>query len=197
MKFLIVGRAASGKGTLRQFLEQDYAWSFAKSFTTRERRRYDENTYTFVCRETAAYDKDKVAVTYFGNGHGGVDEYYSTADQIKSSDAYIVDPLGFRQVVTIMAQETWALVYMYPPSTAKQVFKYLVRSNFDFVGTYFRITSEDARFSEFESLLKGEVVSVRDVYSNVKCVVPYVNRYKSNSVRVLARVLNDIRSCCS
>lgn len=194
MKFLIVGRTASGKDTLREVLERKYGWKFVKSYTTRQKRYPNEGTHVFVSKQEAADFSDKVAVTYFDNGNG-LDEYFATRSQVEESDAYIVDPDGFRQVVEAMKGCTaFALVYVYPVSELSQIW-HALRRNWRHVGSVLpRIASERDEFDTFESYITDSLFKSTTEQNDITCFVLFRNSYKYYDVENMAKQLNDIRS---
>lgn len=192
MKFLIVGRTASGKDTLREVLERKYGWRFVKSYTTRQKRYPDEDTHVFVSKEYAASVADKVAVTHFDNGNG-LDEYFATRRQVEEADAYIVDPNGFRQVVKAMEGCTkLALVYVYPTSELSQMWHALKR-NWRQIGSVLpRIKYERDEFDKFESYITENVYNSTTERGIISCFVQFRNSYKPDDVNKVAEQLDGM-----
>lgn len=192
MKFLIVGRTASGKDTLREVLEQKYGWTFVKSYTTRQKRSPNEDTHVFVSKEYADSVSDKVAVTHFDNGNG-LDEYFATREQVEAADAYIVDPNGFRQVVNSMGHEvTFVLVYVCPKNKLIQMW-HACKRNWRHVGSVLpRMRYESDEFDKFEAYL-GRILSLNIPQVEVLPFVRLVNSYKPGDVENFAKLLNDIK----
>lgn len=91
--YLILGRSGSGKDSLVDALCEKYGCVKLKSYTTRPPRQWEKDTHIFVNEDE--FDNvmndhnDVCAYTYF-NGH----HYCATADQVKNSDFYIIDPAG-------------------------------------------------------------------------------------------------------
>lgn len=114
MKFLIVGRTASGKDSLKAYLESRYGWKFVKSYTTRPKRTPDEDTHIFISHEEAARipQTDKVAITFIKNETETPDEYFATRQQIDEADGYIIDPKGIEVLLKNMPDECFEIIYL-------------------------------------------------------------------------------------
>ena len=190
MKFLIVGRTATGKDTLASLLTYKYGWTFVKSMTTRPKRYAEEDTHEFV---SAAYAKsipisDKVAFTEI-NGY----EYFATREQVKSADAYIIDPNGVKVLLEKMPEENFIIVYLIPKDKYTQRLKAIGRGeNKDVESEIFesRYDSEDAQFTEFETLL--DTYGIHQ-YKNVSDVIRFINFYDSDNMAYFAHSLNIIK----
>lgn len=86
--FLIVGESGSGKTTIADLLEGMYGLRVLKSYTTRPPRQ-DDLSHTFITDEEFNKLKDIIAYTEY-NGF----KYCATANQINTSDLYVIDPSG-------------------------------------------------------------------------------------------------------
>lgn len=94
MMCLIIGRSGTGKDYLANLLAQR-GLSVVKSYTTRPRRSPQEDTHIFIAPEEARNYPDRVATTTIG-GY----EYFTTADQIRNCDVYIIDPIGAKALIS-------------------------------------------------------------------------------------------------
>lgn len=86
---LLIGRSGSGKTAIANYLQATYGWKPVESYTTRPRRVPWETGHTFVSDEEYDQITDVVASTKF-DGY----RYCATAEQIDSSDLYVVDPVS-------------------------------------------------------------------------------------------------------
>ena len=111
MKFLVVGRTATGKDTLASILTYKYKWKFVKSMATRPKRYEDEDTHIFISEEQANTIpfEDRVAYTKIGDY-----QYFATKEQVQESDAYIIDPKGVKVLLEKMPEENFIIVYIRP-----------------------------------------------------------------------------------
>ena len=93
---LIAGESGTGKSTLANHLMEQYDLLPLDSYTTRPRRTKTETGHFFVnpmvgnsLMNDEDYLKNVVAYTFY-NGH----HYWSTIDQVESSDLYVIDRDG-------------------------------------------------------------------------------------------------------
>ena len=90
MIVLLIGESGSGKDSIANLLEQD-GYKVLKSYTTRSPRPNEGNTHIFIKPEDVIkYETQFVAYTKIGEY-----VYFSTFDQLKESDIYIIDPEGY------------------------------------------------------------------------------------------------------
>lgn len=91
----IIGESGSGKTTIVEALSKKYGLRTIESYTTRPQRYQDESGHIFV--NTEAFDmirNDLCAYTLF-NGF----EYGATKQQIDSHDLYVVDNIGYEELL--------------------------------------------------------------------------------------------------
>ena len=86
---LLVGESGVGKTTVANKLQSDYGLKQLYSYTTRPPRYEGETGHVFVSDEEFDKLTDIVGYTEF-DGH----RYCATADQVDSSDIYVIDPAG-------------------------------------------------------------------------------------------------------
>lgn len=86
---LIVGESGSGKSEICGYLKSMYGLKELKSYTTRPRRKANDDSHTFISNEE--FDKlvNMCAFTEY-NGF----RYCATEEQVENSDIYIIDPSG-------------------------------------------------------------------------------------------------------
>ena len=190
MKFLIVGRTATGKDTLASILTYKYKWSFVKSMTTRPKRYETEDTHVFISEEdaNAVSLDDKVAHTEI-NGY----QYFATKEQVQESDAYIIDPKGVKVLLEKMPEENFLIVYIRPVDRDIQKLNGINRvDNVEQESKVFekRYNAEDEQFTEFENLLDTYQIYK---YKNVKDAIQHVNNYDMDSMEYFAHILNIIK----
>jgi len=93
--YCIIGKSGVGKTTVATALQQEYGLKSIDSYTTRPRRSENEVGHIFVSnKEFEVINQDLVAYTFFDNNHYGV-----TLDQIEESDIYVVDWVGYQDLL--------------------------------------------------------------------------------------------------
>lgn len=91
---LLVGKSASGKTTIANFLEKEHGYKQVQSYTTRPPRYEGETGHIFISDEE--FDKlGKLAAYTLYNGH----KYGTTFDQIDECDIYVIDPDGVKTLL--------------------------------------------------------------------------------------------------
>ena len=191
MKFLIVGRTATGKDTLASILTYKYKWKFVKSMTTRPKRYDEEDTHVFISEEQANATplEDRVAYTKIGDY-----QYFATKEQVQESDAYIIDPKGVKVLLEKMPEEDFIIVYIRPVDRDIQKLNGTSRvDNVEHEEKVFekRYNAEDEQFTEFEELLDSYKIYN---YINVKDAIQHVNNYDMDSMEYFAHILNVIKN---
>lgn len=189
MKLLIVGRTGAGKDCLRGMLEER-GLSFVKSYSTRPPRTPDEDTHLFVTPEQAdeLMGRGHVVTRSVINGN----EYFSTIEEVRAHDAYIIDPHGLHELCARMPWDDFMVVYLRAPKAARR------RAAMGRVGTEARNeelrtferrdADEDGQFSAFErELASGGVRRIPNVF----CVRECENDYDPASMRTLASEIAD------
>lgn len=92
IKFLFIGRTASGKSSIAKAVCEKMGLTQVVSYTTRPMRKSEKNgsDHIFITDgEVAQYANDIAAYTEI-NGY----KYFTTYDVIDKSDIYVVDPIG-------------------------------------------------------------------------------------------------------
>ena len=191
MKFLIVGRTATGNDTLASILTYKYKWKFVKSMATRPKRYDDEDTHVFISEEQANAIplEDRVAYTEIGEY-----QYFATKEQVQESDAYIIDPNGVKVLLEKMPEENFIIVYIRPVDRDIQKLNGTNRvDNTEHESKVFekRYNAEDAQFTEFEDLLDSYRIYN---YKNVKDAIQHVNNYDMDSMEYFAHILKVIKN---
>lgn len=92
LKFLFIGRTASGKSSIAKAVCEKIGLSQVVSYTTRPMRKSEKNgsDHIFITdTEVAQYENDIAAYTEI-NGY----KYFTTYDVIDNADIYVIDPVG-------------------------------------------------------------------------------------------------------
>lgn len=87
--FLIVGKSASGKTTIAEFLEKEIGMKSLQSYTTRKPRYEGETGHTFVTDEEFDKLENIIAYTEYHEHR-----YCCTQEQLDDADIYVIDPPG-------------------------------------------------------------------------------------------------------
>lgn len=92
IKFLIIGRTASGKSSITKEVCKKLGLTAVKSYTTRPMREDDKTIqdHIFISEDEVDQYKDDMAAYTEINGY----KYFTTFDILDKSDIYIIDPLG-------------------------------------------------------------------------------------------------------
>lgn len=190
MKFLILGRTATGKDTLANILMSKYKWTFIKSMTDRPKRTEAEDTHTFISTEEFKLlpPSEIIAETCINNYH-----YCATKKQLMENDAYIVDPYGCYQLLENCPEEPFILVYMKAKDKLQQQNYAIHRSNNIYEESIIfqqRYESEDSQFIDFENMIE---ICELFKYPNVVHTIYYLNIYDEESINLFAESLNRLK----
>jgi len=191
MKYLLIGRTASGKDALRRLLEEQYGWTFVKSTTTRPKRSENEDTHLFITKAQAARvpESEKAAKTVIGEF-----EYFATKSQVEAADAYIIDPKGFEELTANMPNESFRPVYLKPISQERQR-AMAVRRASDSVKENLvfdkRTSAEEVQFSRFESAIEKCLKDGTGLTPNSTKPLVFENTYEKIPLMCLAKMLDD------
>lgn len=92
LKFLFIGRTASGKSSIAKAVCEKMGLTQVVSYTTRPMRKSEKNgaDHIFITDEEAAKYEDDIAAYTEINGY----KYFTTYDVIDKSDIYVIDPIG-------------------------------------------------------------------------------------------------------
>lgn len=90
---VLLGESGTGKTTIANRLKEKYGLRTLLSYTTRPKRKPDENDHTYVTIGEYVLLKDKVAE----NKYSGY-MYCSTKEQIANSDVYVCDCPGTKML---------------------------------------------------------------------------------------------------
>lgn len=92
LKFLFIGRTASGKSSIAKAVCEKMGLTQVVSYTTRPMRKSEKNgsDHIFISdKDVSQYENDMAAYTEI-NGY----KYFTTYDVIDNADIYVIDPIG-------------------------------------------------------------------------------------------------------
>lgn len=92
IKFLFIGRTASGKSSIAKAVCEKMGLTQVVSYTTRPMRKSEKNgaDHIFITDEEVSQYEDDIAAYTEINGY----KYFTTYDVIDKSDIYVIDPIG-------------------------------------------------------------------------------------------------------
>ena len=92
LKFLFLGRTASGKSSIAKAVCEKMGLTQVVSYTTRPMRKSEKNgaDHIFITDEEVSKYEDDIAAYTEINGY----KYFTTYDVIDKSDIYVIDPIG-------------------------------------------------------------------------------------------------------
>lgn len=92
VKFLFIGRTASGKSSISKAVCEKTGLKQVVSYTTRPMRKSEKNgsDHIFITDDEVVQYKNNIAVYTEINGY----KYFTTYDVIDKSDIYVIDPIG-------------------------------------------------------------------------------------------------------
>lgn len=147
IKFLIIGRTASGKSSIAKEVCKRLNLEIVKSYTTRPMRAGEEKSsdHIFINEsEVSKYKNDIAAYTEIkGN------KYFTIFEVLRNSDVYVIDPMGVKDLKERCGDEfDFIEIYIRAPYEVLKD-RYLQRgeSETDFEK---RWNDEDKQFSEYE-----------------------------------------------
>lgn len=92
LKFLFIGRTASGKSSIAKAVCDKMGLTQVISYTTRPMRKSEKNgsDHIFISEDEVSKYENNIAAYTEINGY----KYFTTFEQIESSDVYVIDPIG-------------------------------------------------------------------------------------------------------
>ena len=92
LKFLFIGRTASGKSSIAKVVCEKMGLTQVVSYTTRPMRKSEKNgsDHIFITDEEVSQYEDDIAAYTEINGY----KYFTTYDVIDKADIYVIDPIG-------------------------------------------------------------------------------------------------------
>lgn len=176
MKYVIVGRTATGKSHLLHMLE-NAGLTVLRSYTTRPQRSEKDDGYTFVSKEeAAAIPDDKKCLCMSLNGN----DYFVIKDDIMEADAMILDPTGLKQLADLIPDTSLHIIHVTPAESidllelAKQRADDPAAAELEYTS---RTKAEDDLFTKFETCLADPDYPAE----NCRVVHDYVNDFTDES----------------
>lgn len=92
VKFLFIGRTASGKSSIAKAVCEKTGLKQVVSYTTRPMRKSEKNRsdHIFITDDEVVQYENNIAAYTEINGY----KYFTTYDVIDKSDIYVIDPIG-------------------------------------------------------------------------------------------------------
>lgn len=184
---LIVGRTASGKDTLAEYLRECYHMTFVKSYTTRPRRTRDEDTHVFIDQKQAdALRPDAAAYTKIGDY-----EYFATKQQVIDTDGYVIDPRGVASLCKNMPDTQFIVAYIVADADERREHaQQRGNKQTELQAFTAREQAEDDEFSSFENKPLDEFPE------NIVSVITLINDFDEMSLAynamVVAQTLDEV-----
>lgn len=186
MKFLIMGRTASGKDTIARNLEQNYGLRSVISYTDRPRRDGEtDETHTFISKEEMAeiYDDLIAKTTINGNTYG------ATCEQVRNADLYVIDPKGAFEIAEAMPDTAFEILFINADDKLRREhFIQREQNNADAEATFeARNADEDMQFIEFEIMSNAMINQVKGMSQhwppNIVALYNVQNNYDESLTR--------------
>lgn len=193
MIYLIAGRSGAGKDYLvSKMIEMSEkmtgkAFATVKSYTTRPPRYENEDTHVFIAKEDVDKYPDKVATTKIGEY-----EYFATAEQVNSSEIYVVDPRGIEELIKNMPDTEFQIVYVQADEDINRRINAVKRADDKIKEEEIfaaRDAAENEQFTEFEDKIHNRMDYEKCFPDNVNSVIIVTNTYKAEVMEQYARML--------
>ena len=148
LKFLFVGRTASGKSSIAKAVGDKMGLKQVVSYTTRPMRKNEKNgsDHIFISDDDVDRYKDDIAAYTEINGY----KYFTTFDIIDHSDIYVIDPNGIDNL-KIKCGDRYDFVEIYI-RTPQKIAEERARKRGDRLKDFKeRWVSENKQFSDYEN----------------------------------------------
>lgn len=148
LKFLFVGRTASGKSSIAKAVGDKMGLKQVVSYTTRPMRKNEKNgsDHIFISDDDVDRYKDDIAAYTEINGY----KYFTTFDIINDSDIYVIDPNGIDNL-KIKCGDKYDFIEIYI-RTPQKIAEERARKRGDKLKDFKeRWVSENKQFSDYES----------------------------------------------
>lgn len=184
--FLFVGRSASGKTTIANFLAQKHGYKQVESYTTRSPRFDGESGHIFVSEEEFKNLGELAAYTFYNGNH-----YGTTLEQLNECDIYVVDIPGVETLLKKLKDDTRPIcIFYFDASVYNRILRMIDRHDGD-VMIISRLLEDEKLdwFKKLDSLvwhynnIVGKDVQFYDINANSKpesvmdLVLYYMKRY--------------------
>ena len=148
LKFLFVGRTASGKSSIAKAVGDKMGLKQVVSYTTRPMRKNEKNgsDHIFISDDDVDRYKDDIAAYTEINGY----KYFTTFDIIDHSDIYVIDPNGIDNL-KIKCGDMYDFIEIYI-RTPQKIAEERARKRGDRLKDFKeRWVSENKQFSDYEN----------------------------------------------
>lgn len=182
--YCIMGRSASGKSTLARKVAEHFKLSILKSYTTRPIRpgeNPDSSDHIFITEKDVPKYKEQVIAETEINGY----LYFTTKEQLKSADIYVIDPLGLDYLQKNVNTKEIKLVPIYISVNPLVAFHHAIKREDNLTEWIKRFNAEDEQFAVFEHKLKLSQVECKVIKNNkkldeaAKCLIQYIEENRS------------------
>lgn len=140
---LLVGRSGSGKTELEKNLVNCAGFQGVKSYTTRPKRRLNEDSHIFVGKEEFDSLENKVAYTHF-NGY----EYCATKEQLDEAQIYVIDPDGVEYLKNCYNGKKFVIVYL--DADSDTCWERMIGRGDDYYTIHSRLWNDNDVFAKFK-----------------------------------------------
>ena len=156
IKFLVIGRTASGKTYLAHKAAEKLGMKVVKSFTTRPPRpgKEENGDHYFVdSKENNINAKDNIVAYTKINGY----KYWSTKDELDRCDIYVIDPNGVEYLKNQCGDDyVFVEIYVVAPKKIRKR-RYISRGG-SWFGFIMRQIKENTQFTNYANNLKHDLL---------------------------------------
>lgn len=191
IKYIIVGRQASGKTTLAKKLEEK-GLHLLKTHTTRTKRFPEENQYHFVDKDHEETIKDQ---TLAKDTIGDVD-YYTTKQDVLTADIMVLTPSGIIEVAKTFPDVNFRIIYIVAKEddNIEKIQERIDQKSETKESTNSRSDWELWEFSWLDNILISETIEGQDLPQNISNVQVFYNEYKPEQINERAEIYyNDMK----
>ena len=156
IKFLVIGRTASGKTYLVHKAAEKLGIRVVKSFTTRPPRPGEEENgdhYFVDSKENNINTKNNIVAYTEINGY----KYWTTKDELDRCDIYVIDPNGVEYLKEQCGDDyVFVEIYVVAPKKIRKR-RYISRGG-SWFGFIMRQIKENTRFTNYANNLKHDLL---------------------------------------
>lgn len=156
IKFLVIGRTASGKTYLAHKAAEKLGMRVVKSFTTRPPRPGEEENsdhYFVDSKENNINEKDNIVAYTEINGY----KYWTTKDELDRCDIYVIDPNGVEYLKKQCGDDyVFVEIYVVAPKKIRKR-RYISRGG-SWFGFIMRQIKENTQFTNYANNLKHDLL---------------------------------------
>lgn len=156
IKFLVIGRTASGKTYLAHKAAEKLGMKVVKSFTTRPPRPGEEENgdhYFVDSKENNINTKDNIVAYTEINGY----KYWTTKDELDRCDIYVIDPNGVEYLKERCGDDYMFIeIYVDAPKKIRKR-RYISRGG-SWFGFFKRQIKENTQFTNYAKNLKHDLL---------------------------------------